>query len=99
MTGRRWPNSILVGAAALNFLANGVSAQQTPRPSSPPATAPAPATVAAMVNGEPINVEEVEGVLKLVPPAPAAATETQKRQMQREAVEMLIDDVLIRQFL
>jgi peptidyl-prolyl cis-trans isomerase C len=51
------------------------------------------------VNGETIRVEEVEGVLKLVPPAPATATETQKRQMRREAVEMLIDDVLMRQFL
>jgi peptidyl-prolyl cis-trans isomerase C len=55
--------------------------------------------VAATVNGEPINVAEVDAVLKLVPQAPATATETQKHQIRREALEMLIDDVLIRQFL
>jgi peptidyl-prolyl cis-trans isomerase C len=52
-----------------------------------------------MVNGEPLTVAEVEAVLKSVPPAPATATEAQKSQMRREALEMLIDDLLIRQFL
>jgi peptidyl-prolyl cis-trans isomerase C len=55
--------------------------------------------VAATVNGEPITVAEVEAMLTLVPQAPATATDAEKHEMRRDVLEMIIDDVLIRQFL
>jgi parvulin-like peptidyl-prolyl isomerase len=54
---------------------------------------------AALVNGEPITIEEVEAVLMHGPPTPNPPTEVQRRQMQLEALSMLIDDRLVEQFL
>lgn len=59
-----------------------------------PAGAPA-----AVVNGEPITLAEVEAVLKQRPPTATAPTEAQRREMQQEALSMLIDDTLMYQFL
>jgi peptidyl-prolyl cis-trans isomerase C len=59
---------------------------------------------AAIVNGEPMSVAEVAAVIKLLP-APKekattpAASEQQQKTLRHEALEMLIDDVLMRQFL
>jgi parvulin-like peptidyl-prolyl isomerase len=53
----------------------------------------------AAVNGEAITMLEVEAVVKLLPPAPVKPTDGQMQQLRREALEMLIDDVLMRQFL
>jgi parvulin-like peptidyl-prolyl isomerase len=53
----------------------------------------------AAVNGETITMLEVEAVVKLLPPAPVKPTDGQMQQLRREALEMLIDDVLMRQFL
>jgi peptidyl-prolyl cis-trans isomerase C len=59
--------------------------------------------IAASVNGEPITMAEVEAVVKLLPIYPPAASsapnESQMRQFRREALEMLMDDVLMRQYL
>jgi len=54
---------------------------------------------AALVNGEPINIEEVEAVLMHEPPTPNPPTEIQRRQMQLEALSLIIDDRLVQQFL
>jgi peptidyl-prolyl cis-trans isomerase C len=59
---------------------------------------------AAVVNGEAVTMAEVDAVVKLMPssgPAPAtpAALESERVAKQREALEMLVDDVLMRQFL
>jgi parvulin-like peptidyl-prolyl isomerase len=54
---------------------------------------------AAMVNGEPIMMEEVEAILKHEPASPNAPTEIQSRQMQLEALGLVIDDRLVQQFL
>lgn len=54
---------------------------------------------AAIVNGEAISFQEVEDVVKLLPAPPGLPSEIQKRQMRREAVQALIEDVLMRQFL
>src|SRR5262245_43043333 len=89
MTARRWTMANLAGAAALVLLAGGVKAQA-------PKT---PAPVAAVVNGESITVAEVDTVLKLVPPTPTPPTDAQQRQMRQDALDMLIDDLLVRQFL
>jgi parvulin-like peptidyl-prolyl isomerase len=54
---------------------------------------------AAMVNGEPIMMEEVEAVLKHEPVSASPPTEIQRRQMQLEALGLVIDDRLVQQFL
>lgn len=70
-----------------------------------PATIPAPAVgaaskPAALVNGEAITVAEVEAVIKAMgPPSPTPLTDAQRREKQTEAVNMLIDDLLMQQFL
>lgn len=54
----------------------------------------------AVVNGEPIPMDELNAVLlSQLPPAPAAPTEVHRREMQREALDMLIDERLMLQFL
>lgn len=59
---------------------------------------PAAEKIAAVVNGEPITVAELDA--SLAPPAPAApASAIQKRQQQLDGLQMLIDDRLVRQFL
>jgi parvulin-like peptidyl-prolyl isomerase len=54
---------------------------------------------AAMVNGEPIMMEEIEAILKRETPTATPPTEIQRRQMQLEALGLVIDDRLAQQFL
>jgi peptidyl-prolyl cis-trans isomerase C len=77
-----------VGGAALLALLAGRAAAQAP------ANKPA-----AVVNGEPISMAEVEAFIKAQGPTPTPVTEVQRRQMQREVVAMLIDDLLMQQYL
>jgi peptidyl-prolyl cis-trans isomerase C len=86
MTARTWALRSLASAA---ILAVAVSA----------ATAQAPAKVAAVVNGETITVADVEAVLKSRGPMATPPTELQRKQMQFEALSMLIDDLVMQQFL
>jgi parvulin-like peptidyl-prolyl isomerase len=79
----------MASAAMLVFLVNPTLAQAPKAPGGP----------AAVVNGEPISVGEVETVLKLMPTPPTPPTDVQLRVMRREALEMLISDLLLRQFL
>jgi parvulin-like peptidyl-prolyl isomerase len=60
-----------------------------------PATAKKPA---ASVNGEFISTSEVEAVLSQRP-SPVPVSKELQQEMRKAAVEMLIDDLLIRQFL
>ena len=65
------------------------------------ATAQAPlanAKVAARVNGEDIGVAEVQAVLDQRP-SPVPVSADLQKEMRKAAVEMLADDLLIRQFL
>jgi parvulin-like peptidyl-prolyl isomerase len=62
-------------------------------------TATPPAKVVATVNGSPITLAEVELVLKKAGPKATAPTEAQRKEMQQEALGMLIDDQLMRDFL
>jgi parvulin-like peptidyl-prolyl isomerase len=64
------------------------------------AAAQAPAgKAAATVNGEPIPLAEVEAILKARGPNPTPVPAAQTRQMQLDALAMLIDDVLLQQYL
>jgi parvulin-like peptidyl-prolyl isomerase len=58
-----------------------------------------PAKPAAVVNGEPIPAAEVDGVVAMQPPAATPLPEAQKREMRHSALNMLVDDLLLRQFL
>jgi parvulin-like peptidyl-prolyl isomerase len=53
----------------------------------------------AVVNGQAISEAELDAVLKHVPPSPTPLTEAQRLQMKQEALDMLIRDVIQRQFL
>lgn len=55
--------------------------------------------VAASINGEAIATSEVEALLRRQPPPANPLTAAQRREMEQHALEMLIDDVLMRQFL
>lgn len=54
---------------------------------------------AATVDGVPISMADVDVLVRQAGPRATALTESQRRQMQWEAVGMLIDDVLMQQFL
>ncbi len=62
-----------------------------------PATIPANKPV-ALVNGEAIPYSELEPLLKQIGPLPVAISTEQRREMQREALAMLIDDLLLQQY-
>lgn len=53
----------------------------------------------AVVNGIPISQAELDAVLKAADPVPVTLPEAQRRKRQMEALAMLMDNVLMRQFL
>jgi parvulin-like peptidyl-prolyl isomerase len=75
----------LVAAAALAVLGGPVCAQ----PNKPVAT----------VNGEPITFAEVDNILKHQPPQATPLTEAQRRENQKAVVDMLVDILVMKQFL
>lgn len=79
----------LVSLAMLAVLVNAAPAQAV-RPASKPA---------AVVDGTAISMAEVEAVLKQAGPTATPLTDAQRKQLQMEAVGMLIDDVLMEKFL
>ena len=89
MTARFWTPAFLAVAAALVVLVPH-SPAQTPKLATGPA---------AVVNSEPISLGEVETVLKMMPAPPTPLTEAQQKAMRHDALEMLIMDALLRQFL
>src|SRR6266571_5014655 len=90
MTGRMriWGNVVSVVMVMIG--AGAAFAQAQTKPSHKPA---------ALVNGEPIQMEEVDAVLKHEPSTPNPPSEIQRRQMQLEALSLVIDDRLVQQFL
>src|SRR5215472_16155043 len=89
MRGRmgKWGSLAIVGTVMIWVTA---AVQGQTKPSHKPA---------AMVNGEPIMMEEVDAILKHEPPSANPPTEIQRRQMQLEALSLVIDDRLVQQFL
>jgi len=53
----------------------------------------------AVVNGETISAADLEGALKQLPPMPVQLTSEKRKQIQYEALGMLIDEALMKQFL
>lgn len=89
MRARSWLVQSLASLAVLAILVNGASAQPV-RPATKPA---------AVVDGTTISMAEVENVMKQAGPTATPLTDMQRKQLQLEAVGMLIDDVLMEQFL
>src|SRR5205807_2736949 len=54
---------------------------------------------AAIVNGEPISMAELEAVVRAQGPTAVKPTEQQHKQLRRELLEMLMDDLIMQQFL
>jgi parvulin-like peptidyl-prolyl isomerase len=79
----------LASVAALALLCQTVSAQGPSKSSKP----------AAVVNGETIPLEDVDAILKCRPQQYPKPSEAERYELQREALDMVIDDVLMRQFL
>src|SRR5947209_1646735 len=54
---------------------------------------------AAVVNGEPIPMAEVDAVFAMRPPELFPVPQTQKRQLQQEVLDGLVSERLMRQYL
>ena len=80
--------SILAGLAGFVIVAGGARAQQVP------AQKPV-----AVVNNEPITAAELAAVLKSTQPeSTTPLTEAQKKELQTNAVNLLVEDILMRQY-
>ncbi len=91
----------LASLALLAASALGVSAQAPPRvdPNVTPTSVTGPnEKPAAVVNGEPIALGEVKRLLD-ARPYPNALSEEQRKALRQAAVDMLIEDLLMRQYL
>jgi len=89
MRGITWKARILAGTLALAGVVGGASAQ-----------APAP-PVAAKVNGVPISMAEFQAVMNLTGGGPDAVEQPadRKKMIQLQALGVLIDEMLMTQFL
>lgn len=83
---RNWQTSLALGLWVI--ITSSLAAQ--PGPAAKPA---------AVVNGEPIPMADVDNILKLQGPSATPMSEVQKKQMRQEVLSMMIDDVLMQQFL
>lgn len=79
--------------AALAFAASVAAGQPAPPPP------PAGVKPIAVVNGEAISSAEVNAVIRLLSVPPGGTGGAQSQQLRREALELLMDDVLMRQYL
>src|SRR5262249_24046386 len=87
MTARLWQGLGLAALTALTLLV-------------PQAIAQTPATpVAATANGEAIPRADIDAIIKARAPSAVPPSELQRRQQQFAALDMLIDDLLMQQFL
>lgn len=89
MNIRTWLALSLASATTLAILANGVQGQAPTAMAKPAAT----------VNGTTISMAEVEAVVKQWGPTATPLTETKRKEMQREALNVLIDELVMQQFL
>ncbi len=95
MKRKQWMANAVAGAAVWATLAGAAAANPTAARTAPPLAG----KPAATVNGEVITFAQLEPVLKLAGPLPVEIPEAQRRELQREALSMLIDDLLLQQFL
>jgi peptidyl-prolyl cis-trans isomerase C len=80
------PTACIVSIGVLAPTASGQEATSGSRP-------------AAIVNGEPIPIQEVDAILKVRPTKVGRPSEAELDDMRRQALDMLVDDVLLKQFL
>lgn len=85
----RWAVWRIGMSAALAAIWAGTAAAQGPPPAH---------KAAARVNGEDISLQELEAVLAQRP-SPVPVSQELQRELRKAALEMLTDDLLIRQFL
>jgi peptidyl-prolyl cis-trans isomerase C len=85
-----WGHLAYVGIVALAALAAPAADARDPS---------AAGKVAAVVNGEPIPLEDVEAIVRPRPVGQSKLSEAERLELQREALDMLVDDVILRQFL
>jgi parvulin-like peptidyl-prolyl isomerase len=95
MSARKWTIRGLAGAALL-ACATGQTPAQAPTATAAAATAARPA---AVVNGEPISMAEVETTMRSVGPTAVPMTQQQQAQLREDTLNALIEDVLWHQFL
>jgi peptidyl-prolyl cis-trans isomerase C len=104
MDGKKWTARSLAGAALLACVAGRGTAQTQPASAtitSPAAKAKAPAAAKppAVVNGEVIPQSEFDLALKQVGQSAVALPEDKLKQARMDVLALLIDDVLMNQFL
>jgi peptidyl-prolyl cis-trans isomerase C len=95
MRAHTWTLAIGAGALALAIGAGRVPAQAPAAPASPAA----PVKPAAVVNGEPIAAAELEAVLSQDGPKAVQLPEAQRREMRMATLGIMIDNLLLQQFL
>jgi peptidyl-prolyl cis-trans isomerase C len=88
MKARTWSLQVLASVALLALGTTTAWAQNNPG-----------SKTVATVDGMAITMAEVETVLKQAEPPPTPMTDAQKKQMRMEAVMVLVDDILMQQFL
>jgi peptidyl-prolyl cis-trans isomerase C len=81
-------SQIAASFVAMAILASAVQGQR-----------PAASKPAAVVNGTPITVDELERALKQTGPTATPLTELQRKQMRQDALSLLVDDLLLEEFL
>src|SRR5207244_4422460 len=89
MSARKW-GWLSLASLALTLVPAGFASAQLQIVAAKPA---------AMVDGIARTQADLDAVLKQAGPSAAPLTEVQRRQMRMEAVGMLIDDLLMQQFL
>ncbi len=94
MNRRKWIQAVLVGAA-LTAIGAGAYAGPTPTPT---ATQTAPVSAAAVVNGEAVTWAEFEAAVKQAGIS-VAVPEEQLRAQRRAVLDVLIDNLLLHQYL
>jgi parvulin-like peptidyl-prolyl isomerase len=98
MSRRKWILASLTGAAVLAGSAASVNAQ-APAGAPPKAAASAGAKPPAVVNGEIITKADLDSAVKQAGQSPVTLTEDQRRGQQMQVMGILIDEMLMHQFL
>lgn len=91
MSRQKWVTRSLILALLLGGIVPQVAAQQPGQPAN--------VIPAAVVNGESIPMSDVEAIMRARGPSAVPTSDVQRKQMQFTALEMLIDDMLMQQFL
>jgi parvulin-like peptidyl-prolyl isomerase len=109
MSARTWIAKGLLGAGLVAGSAGLASAQAPAGPAAtPPAATPAAAAPGtaqatgkppAVVNNEPITMKELDTVMKMLGPIPVQVPEAQRKQMRMHTLAIMIDELLIHQYL